>query len=99
MIFEPGRWRLSPRPSGPKIELICPSSGKSVLRGISLFLVLLTAFLTPVAMLASWKSVDLRVQGFYICLLALETGGVMVGDRVDIEAEIEAVQQVEAQVA
>jgi polyisoprenoid-binding protein YceI len=30
---------------------------------------------------------------------ALETGGVMVGDRVDIEAEIEAVQQVEAPVA
>lgn len=29
----------------------------------------------------------------------LETGGVMVGDRVDIEAEIEAVKQVEAQVA
>ena len=29
----------------------------------------------------------------------LETGGVMVGDRVDIEAEIEAVRQVEAQVA
>ena len=30
---------------------------------------------------------------------ALETGGVMVGDRVDIEAEIEAVRQAEAQVA
>ena len=29
----------------------------------------------------------------------LETGGVMVGDRVDIEAEIEAVKQVEAQAA
>ena len=29
----------------------------------------------------------------------LETGGVMVGDRVDIEAEIEAVKQVQAQVA
>jgi len=29
----------------------------------------------------------------------LETGGVMVGDRVDIDAEIEAVKQVEAQVA
>jgi polyisoprenoid-binding protein YceI len=29
----------------------------------------------------------------------LETGGVMVGDRVDIEAEIEAVKQVEAEVA
>jgi polyisoprenoid-binding protein YceI len=30
---------------------------------------------------------------------ALETGGVMVGDRVQIEAEIQAVKQVEAQVA
>jgi hypothetical protein len=30
---------------------------------------------------------------------SLETGGVMVGDRVDIEADIEAVKQVEAQVA
>jgi len=30
---------------------------------------------------------------------ALETGGVMVGDRVEIEAEIEAVKQAEAQVA
>jgi polyisoprenoid-binding protein YceI len=30
---------------------------------------------------------------------ALETGGVMVGDRVDVEVEIEAVRQVEAQVA
>jgi polyisoprenoid-binding protein YceI len=29
----------------------------------------------------------------------LETGGVMVGDRIEIEAEIEAVKQVEAQVA
>ena len=29
----------------------------------------------------------------------LETGGVMVGDRVDIETEIQAVKQVEAQVA
>ena len=30
---------------------------------------------------------------------ALETGGVMVGDRVEIEADVEAVKQVEAQVA
>ena len=29
----------------------------------------------------------------------LETGGVMVGDRIEIEAEIQAVKQVEAQVA
>jgi NADH-quinone oxidoreductase subunit M len=45
--------------------------------GISLFLVLLTTFLTPVAMLASWKGIEQRVQGFYITLLVLETG--MVG--------------------
>src|ERR1700680_4353795 len=31
--------------------------------GISLFLVLLTTFLTPVAMLSSWKSIQNRVQG------------------------------------
>ena len=42
--------------------------------GISLFLVLLTTFLTPMAMLASWKSIDQRVQGFFISLLVLETG-------------------------
>src|SRR3984893_12991231 len=42
--------------------------------GISLFLVLLTTFLTPIAMLASWNSVDERVQGFYIARLARDTG-------------------------
>src|SRR5579862_4975223 len=42
--------------------------------GISLFLVLLTTFLTPVAMLASWNSVQHRVQGFFITILILETG-------------------------
>ena len=42
--------------------------------GISLFLVLLTTFLTPIAILASWKSIDQRVQGFFISLLVLETG-------------------------
>src|ERR1700730_1226674 len=42
--------------------------------GISLFLVLLTTFLTPIAMLASWKSIHNRTQGFYITLLILETG-------------------------
>jgi NADH-quinone oxidoreductase subunit M len=42
--------------------------------GISLFLVILTAFLTPVAILASWKSIQQRVRGFFITLLVLETG-------------------------
>jgi NADH-quinone oxidoreductase subunit M len=41
--------------------------------GISLWLVLLTSFLTPLAVLASW-SVTERVKPFFIFLLALETG-------------------------
>ncbi len=45
--------------------------------GISLFLVLLTTFLTPLAILASWRGITARVKEFYIMLLVLETG--MVG--------------------
>jgi NADH-quinone oxidoreductase subunit M len=44
------------------------------LDGISLFLVLLTTVLTPIAILASWKSIGERVKGFFVCLLMLETG-------------------------
>jgi NADH-quinone oxidoreductase subunit M len=42
--------------------------------GISLFLVLLTAFLTPLAILSSWKAITTRAKSFMICLLVLETG-------------------------
>jgi NADH-quinone oxidoreductase subunit M len=42
--------------------------------GLSLFMVLLTTLLTPVSILASWKSIDQRVRGFFISLLVLETG-------------------------
>ena len=42
--------------------------------GISLFLVLLTTFLTPVAILSAWKSIEKRACGFFISLLVLETG-------------------------
>ncbi len=42
--------------------------------GISLFLVLMTAFLTPLAILSSWRSIAFRVKPFMICLLILETG-------------------------
>jgi NADH-quinone oxidoreductase subunit M len=45
--------------------------------GISLFLVLLTTFLTPLAILASWQSIETRTKGFFVSLLVLETG--MVG--------------------
>jgi len=42
--------------------------------GISLCLVVLTTFLTPLCVLISWKSIHERVKEFFILLLALETG-------------------------
>lgn len=42
--------------------------------GISLFLLILTTFLTPLAILSSWESVTKRVKPYMICLLTLETG-------------------------
>ncbi len=42
--------------------------------GLSLLLVLLTAFLTPIAMLSSWKSVEHRVKEYTSMILLLETG-------------------------
>jgi NADH-quinone oxidoreductase subunit M len=42
--------------------------------GISMFLVLLTTFLTPVSVLASWHSIQRRVKEFFVMLLLLEVG-------------------------
>ncbi len=41
--------------------------------GISLFLVILTTFLTPLAILCSWQSIQQGVKGFFLSLLAIET--------------------------
>ncbi|MBZ5629832.1 MAG: NADH-quinone oxidoreductase subunit M [Acidobacteriia bacterium] len=41
--------------------------------GISMWLVLLTTFLTPLCVLISWKSVHDRVKEFFILMLLLET--------------------------
>lgn len=41
--------------------------------GISLWLVLLTTFLTPIIILASWTSITERVKGFHVCLFMLQT--------------------------
>lgn len=41
--------------------------------GISLWLVILTTFLTPITILGSWKSIDTRVKGFHISLFILQT--------------------------
>ena len=42
--------------------------------GISLFLILLTTFLTVISVIACWKDIQEKVKGFMICLLFLETG-------------------------
>lgn len=42
--------------------------------GISLLLILLTAFLTPLAILSSWSAIGERVKSYYTFLLLLETG-------------------------
>jgi NADH-quinone oxidoreductase subunit M len=41
--------------------------------GISMWLVVLTTFLTPLCVLISWKSIQQRVKEFFILLLVLET--------------------------
>jgi NADH-quinone oxidoreductase subunit M len=51
--------------------------------GLSLLLVLLAAFLTPLSILTSWRSINSRVKEFYLFLLALETG--MIGVFVSLD--------------
>jgi NADH-quinone oxidoreductase subunit M len=42
--------------------------------GISMFLVILTTFLTPICVMASWKGIHHRVKEFHVMLLLLEVG-------------------------
>jgi NADH-quinone oxidoreductase subunit M len=51
--------------------------------GISLFLVLLTTFLTPLAILCSWESIHENVKGFFVSLLLIETA--MIGVFVSLD--------------
>jgi NADH-quinone oxidoreductase subunit M len=51
--------------------------------GLSLLLILLTAFLTPLSVLASWTSITSRVKEFFLFLLALEAG--MIGVFVSLD--------------
>jgi NADH-quinone oxidoreductase subunit M len=41
--------------------------------GISLFFVILSTFLTPICVLASWKAISVRVKDYMIAFLVLET--------------------------
>ncbi len=42
--------------------------------GISLLLILLTTFLTPIVVLSSWKAIEEKIKSYYFLLLFLETG-------------------------
>jgi NADH-quinone oxidoreductase subunit M len=42
--------------------------------GISLWLVILTTFITPIAVLSTWTAVEEKVKGYMFCLLLLEVG-------------------------
>src|SRR5262245_59582209 len=42
--------------------------------GLSLWLIMLTTFLTPLALLGSWTSIEHRVKEFNVFMLLLETG-------------------------
>jgi NADH-quinone oxidoreductase subunit M len=75
----------NPAPDGPAFQFVetvpwIPDFNISYhmgIDGISLFFVLLSTFLTPICIIASWTSVTLRVKEYMIAFLALET--LMVG--------------------
>src|SRR5882672_7709016 len=52
--------------------------------GISMWLVVLTTFLTPLCVLISWKSIHERVKEFFIILLVLETALIGVFVAIDL---------------
>ena len=66
--------------SGYKLEISIPWINSPQIHyhlgvdGLSIFLVILTTFLTPISILASWNSVHHRVKEFFVMLLMLEVG-------------------------
>ena len=52
--------------------------------GVSMWLVVLTTFLTPLCVLISWKSIDERVKEFFVLLLILETALIGVFTSLDL---------------
>ena len=71
--FEPGVATFQMVEKRSWIEAIGASYHVGV-DGISLFLVLLTTFLTPIVMLSAFKSIEHKVREFVISMLILEVG-------------------------
>src|SRR6202046_1984929 len=73
---------------GYQFEEIRPWIGSAIryhmgVDGISLFLVILTTFLVPISILASWEGIHEKVKGFFIALLVIETA--MIGVFVSLD--------------
>ena len=73
---------------GYQFEEIHPWIGSAIryhmgVDGISLFLVILTTFLVPISILASWQGIHEKVKGFFIALLVIETA--MIGVFVSLD--------------
>jgi len=73
-------WAIPPGSTGFQLEVFVPWITSPHVNyhlgvdGISVFLVHLITFLTPVGILASWNDVKHRVKEFHVMLLLLETG-------------------------
>ena len=52
--------------------------------GMALLLILLTTFMTPIALLSSWNSIEHRVKEYVLMMLLLETGILGVFSSLDI---------------
>lgn len=52
--------------------------------GLSLWLVLLTTFLTPIVLLGSWSAIDKKVKGFLVSVFVLQTA--MIGTFLALDA-------------
>ncbi len=74
--FDPATADMQLVEERPWISVI-GASYKVGVDGVSVLLVLLTTFLTPIALLSSWNAIQERVKEYLIAMLVLETG--MVG--------------------
>jgi len=85
LTFAISLWVLSMfNPSNPDLQLVARYPWITVagwnidyhlgVDGLSILLVLLTAFLTPISILSPWTAVEERVKDFMIFFLLLETG-------------------------
>jgi NADH-quinone oxidoreductase subunit M len=72
-MFDSNTWRMQFVENIPWVSEFGISYHMGI-DGISLFLVLLTTFLSALAILSTWSAVTERVKGYMVSLLFLETG-------------------------